>query len=125
VERALAAIPGVVAEMRRAGVAYDNRGAFVSQDELRQLLAAGKPPVILDVRHVIYPHVMIPGSIHVPVWSLKRRMKELDRDADLVVVCYQGDVISPEAQELLKQHGFKNVRVLKGGIFSYAGHPPY
>jgi cysteine desulfurase len=125
VDHLLNVLPKIIEKMRTATVNYDNRKIFISQEELKQIINEKTPVVILDVRHFLYPGVMIPGSIHMPVWNLKRRMKELDKDADIIVVCYQGDVYSPEVQELLVKNGFKNVRVLKGGLYSYVGHRPY
>jgi cysteine desulfurase len=125
VERVLKVLPKIVEEMRTTAVNYDNRKIFITQEELKQMIRDKAPVVILDIRHFLYPKVMIPGSILMPVWSLKRRIKELDKEADIIVVCYQGDVYSPEVQEMLVKNGFKNVRVLKGGLYSYVGHRPY
>jgi rhodanese-related sulfurtransferase len=41
-------------------------------------------------------------------------------ETEIVLVCYQGDVISPRIHEELYRKGFHNVKVLKGGLFGYS-----
>ncbi|MDR1701560.1 MAG: aminotransferase class V-fold PLP-dependent enzyme [Sporomusaceae bacterium] len=117
----LRVLPEVVAKMRAAKIPYENAGIFISQAELRTKLSAGEHLQLLDVRPVKYPWKMIPGSLHIPHWRLQGQLRKLDPAAETVVVCYQGDILSPEAQQLLVKNGFKNVKVLQGGLDNYPG----
>lgn len=118
----LEVLPRVVGRMRREGVSYDNESIFISQEDFRKRLEEDAPLQILDVRHIKYPRQQIPGSIFTPAWRLKSQLKRLDHKVETVVVCYQGDILSPEVQQMLVREGFNRVRVLKGGLFSYVGH---
>jgi sulfur-carrier protein adenylyltransferase/sulfurtransferase len=46
-------------------------------------------------------------------------LNELDPDADIVAHCKSG-ARSQKAVDLLKQHGFKNVRNMTGGILAWS-----
>jgi cysteine desulfurase len=124
VDYLLQVLPRVVQQMRRAPRAYQNETAFISQAEFAAKLAAGERLQILDVRSPKIPSGEIPGAICIPNWRLKAGLHRLDPTQETVVVCYQGDVLSPQVQQLLTQRGFTNVRVLKGGYFNYAGFHP-
>ena len=121
VDTLLRVLPRVVSRMRSEPRPYNNDPIFISQDEFRAKVAAGEPIQILDVRSPRIPAGDIPGSIHIPVWRLKANLRKLDPSLETVVVCYQGDIISPEVQQVLTKHRFVNARILKGGYFSYVG----
>jgi rhodanese-related sulfurtransferase len=61
----------------------------------------------------------VPGSLYIPIWKLEWNLKRLDPKAETILVCHQGDGIAPDAQEILWRRGFSEVRILKGGLFSY------
>ncbi len=117
----LEVLPQVVARMRSDEVPYDNANIFISQDELRQKIAAREDLQVIDVRHVKYPRLEIPGSLHIPVWRLKSSIRKLDRNKETIVVCYQGDIVSPQVHQTLVRKGFTKIKVLKGGLFNYFG----
>ncbi len=121
VERVLRVLPEVVARMRQEGTCYENGPAFISQEEFQKRLQDGSALQVLDVRPVRIPRFEVPGSIRIPSWRLRSQLHRLDRSREIVVVCYEGDGLSPEALELLVKHGFTKVRVLKGGIYAYRG----
>lgn len=122
VDRFIKVLSQVVARMKEEPTAYQKESIFISIAEFRAKQAAGIPLQILDVRQVRYPAVDIPGSQWIPSWRLKAQLKRLDSGAETIVVCYQGDILSPEVQQMLVNRGFSNVKVLKGGIFSYVGY---
>ncbi|HOT76313.1 MAG TPA: aminotransferase class V-fold PLP-dependent enzyme [Candidatus Wallbacteria bacterium] len=121
IDRFVDALEETVRSMRENKVDYENETIFISQKEFREKLAAGENMQILDVRHIKYPRVTIPGSIYIPVWLLDYRIKTLKRDVMTVVVCFQDDIVSPQVHQTLIKNGFSKVKVLKGGMFSYAG----
>jgi len=112
-------LPRVVADMRTRQRPYRNKNIFISQKAFQQRLAIKEPLQLIDVRPVKYPPRLIPGSIHIPSRKLKRHLKKLNPDTETILVCFHGDIISPEGQMLLTQHGFADVKVLKGGFFGY------
>ncbi len=59
----------------------------------------------------------IPGSTHIPLDELRRRLGELPRDREIVAYCQSGQR-SYNAVRLLRQHGF-NVRNLSGGYTTF------
>jgi rhodanese-related sulfurtransferase len=62
---------------------------------------------------------MIPGSVHVPGWKIMNYMHGMKPESEIILVCYQGDVLSPRMYVELYRKGFHNVKVLKGGLFGY------
>ncbi|MHB1484166.1 MAG: aminotransferase class V-fold PLP-dependent enzyme [Saccharofermentanales bacterium] len=109
-----------IKKMREDDVLYNNEAIFISQSEFKKKTESGEILQIIDVRPIKYPKETIPGSIHIPDFRLKSGIKKLDRNIETVVVCYQGDILSPQVQQLLVKKGFVKVKVLKGGMFSYA-----
>jgi peroxiredoxin family protein/rhodanese-related sulfurtransferase/TusA-related sulfurtransferase len=78
-----------------------------------------KDTVLLDVRTA--PEVQmgaIPGSVHVPVDSLREQLSTLDKNKAYVVYCAVG-IRAYIACRILLQNGFKNVRNLAGGYTTY------
>ena len=57
----------------------------------------------------------ITGSINIPFLNLSNRINEIPQDKSVILVCEMGNV-SPNAGELLKKEGFKELLILKGGI---------
>jgi membrane protein DedA with SNARE-associated domain/rhodanese-related sulfurtransferase len=100
----------------------------ISVDELKAQIAAGRPPMILDVRPATHRHEsgIIPGALPVDVDDSEPIADEvLLRDSEVVVYCACPNEASAAlvARRLLK-NGFKKVRPLHGGIDAWvaAGH---
>ncbi len=120
VNRLIHLLPGIIARMRTNGASYHNEPIFLSQEDFRESQKTKNDLLVLDVRPVRYPARMIPGSLHVPGWRILNFVRGMKRETEIVLVCYQGDVISPRIHEELYSKGFHNVKVLKGGLFGYA-----
>jgi glyoxylase-like metal-dependent hydrolase (beta-lactamase superfamily II)/rhodanese-related sulfurtransferase len=94
---------------------------LVSVAELREKLADGNPPVLLDVRN---PDELtgelghIAGITHIPVKALKDRIGELDPARETVTICKAG-TRSLTAARMLAKAGFANVSVLDGGMLAW------
>jgi sulfur-carrier protein adenylyltransferase/sulfurtransferase len=88
--------------------------------QLKEKLDRGDQFTLIDVRE---PHEFqicrIPGSTLIPLGQLPNRLNELDPSADIVAHCKSG-ARSQKAVDLLKQHGFKNVRNMTGGILAWS-----
>jgi rhodanese-related sulfurtransferase len=94
--------------------------------DLRNLLASGREPVLLDVREPSeFAMLRIPGSINVPrgileqscEWDYDETVPLLasSRELDIVVICRSG-YRSVLAADVLQQMGFTSVVSLKTGI---------
>ena len=95
-------------------------GRVITPVELQNELKSGTQLKLLDVR--TYEEVLlnrIPDSIHIPLAELSERLKELDKDADIVVYCKSGGR-SMKAMQVLQERGFSKVRNLTGGILGWA-----
>lgn len=55
----------------------------------------------------------------IPLPELEFRLKELDKEEDIVVYCHAG-VRSHHAASVMRRNGFKKVRNLTGGITAWA-----
>lgn len=60
----------------------------------------------------------IPGSVHMPLGTLRSRLGELSRDTRIITYCSIG-VRSYNAARILMQSGFQKVSVLAGGTSFY------
>ncbi len=95
--------------------------------ELAKRIAAGTPPVVVDVRTGMeFRRGRIPGAINAPVWKMLLRLAALPRDKgeELVVLCELG----PRAamgKALLELFGYRNVSLLTGHMAGWrrAGLP--
>jgi len=79
-----------------------------------------RAPVVVDVREAWeLERCALSDSMHVPMHELPRRLDELPRDRDLVVVCHHG-VRSRFAARFLAGAGFAPVFNLTGGVEAWA-----
>ena len=87
----------------------------VTLKELRQLMRAGDVTV-LDVRPAEeFKAGHIPGALSIPVSSLKRRLRELPKNREVIAYCRgRYCVYSLEAVTLLRKHGFDARRAEQG-----------
>lgn len=63
----------------------------------------------------------IPGAVHVPLGELSGRVRELDPERELILVCRSGNR-SAQATALLQQAGFRQVYNLAGGLIAWGRH---
>jgi rhodanese-related sulfurtransferase len=107
-----------VAELDRLANAYLGDRCdleTISQEELRQRVEAGDV-VVLDVRpEAEYHGGHIAGARSLPLSDLKRRLRELPGDADIVAYC-RGPycVYADDAVRLLRHSGRRAVRLENG-----------
>lgn len=97
---------------------------FITADELKAKLAKNEPITIIDVRSVsglANGDNKIKGAIYVKLRRLKYRLgfsplKDVPRNGQVVTYCAcPNDESSIKAAQILREAGFKNARVLKGG----------
>lgn len=92
----------------------------ISTDELKSQLGT-KDKQYIDVR--------TPGEFkgnhikefkNIPLNDLSKRMNELAKDKEVLVICQSG-MRSSKASQLLKKNGFEQVTNIRGGMSSYRG----
>lgn len=88
----------------------------VSPTEVWQMLQGKKDFVLLDVRTPSeYQRERMSGAVFIPLASLRSRFVELDRQKPVVAFCNYS-LRAYEAAIILKHEGFKDVKVLDGGL---------
>jgi len=100
------------------------KSPFVEPKELKQHLDAGDDVVVIDVRtagEYAGRGGHIPGSVNVPLGDLAARVGARDRDlAQLkdhpVFVHCAGELQGSRAARVLRDAGFNDVSVMKGGF---------
>lgn len=96
--------------------------SFIEWNEIDALLedeAKKEEYVILDVTEEMERMVFsIPGSYHIPLGQIRKRMHELDKNKLIISYCAIG-VRSYNAARILRQNGFEKVAVLSGGTSFY------
>ena len=96
---------------------------FISAEELKAKLSRNEPVMIIDVRsgNSLNADNKIKGAFYVKLRRLKYRMsfpplKDVPRNRTVVTYCAcPNDESSVRAAQILRESGFKHVRVLKGG----------
>ncbi|MEK8023655.1 MAG: molybdopterin-synthase adenylyltransferase MoeB [Candidatus Hydrogenedentota bacterium] len=87
----------------------------ISVEDLKARIDRGEKPFLVDVREQFeYDICNLDGKL-IPLGQIPQRYAELDPNQEIVVHCKMGGR-SAKAVEFLKEHGFKHVRNLEGGI---------
>ncbi|WP_299823548.1 rhodanese-like domain-containing protein [uncultured Pontibacter sp.] len=95
----------------------------ITVEELKERLAKGETPVIIDVREDWeHQETNIAGAKNIPLGALPQQLEDLEelKDQEVIVHCKSG-ARSSTAKAFMKQQGFNNVRNLLGGITAYNG----
>lgn len=92
----------------------------ITVDELAARRECGDAPYLLDVREPAeYACGAIDGSINIPLRDVKRRLREIPRDRDVVVICHSG-ARSAMMTRMLNGLGYERAVNLRGGMAAYA-----
>ncbi len=107
-----------------------NLTAMVAQNQIdgitetitwEELFTKEKSPLIIDVRSEgERKTVYVEGSEHIPIDKLRGKMKQLDHNTPIRLYCRIGQR-GYFAEQILKAHGFKNVKNIAGGWRSIWG----
>lgn len=88
--------------------------------ELQAKLKAKEPLILLDVREPFeFTHCRIDGSITIPLNQIPARLRELNMEQEIVLVCHHG-MRSMQAANFLEQVGFSKLSNLVGGIDAWS-----
>ncbi len=92
-----------------------------SASELRAYLeTAADKPLLLDVREPWeFDKARIEESTLLPMRSIPERMRELNPEQEIIVICHHG-VRSRMVGLYLENHGFSNIINLIGGVEAWA-----
>jgi rhodanese-related sulfurtransferase len=91
----------------------------IQAEELKQRLDQGDKLFLLDVRDEYEYEISNIGGHLIPLPELAKRLDELSVDEEIVAVCKHGPR-GVKAAEYLRQHGFKKVSNLRGGIHAWS-----
>jgi thiosulfate/3-mercaptopyruvate sulfurtransferase len=90
----------------------------ISVEAARQLIRE-RAPIILDVRDAhAYSDVRIPNAIHVTVSTINSAVRQIKRNAPLLIYCYRGHA-SQDFAEMFSDLGFQEVYSLQGGFHAW------
>lgn len=93
----------------------------LSSDDLKQRIKENKNLVLIDVRRPAeYRQGHIPNAINYPLSQLRKRVKEIPRDKEILIYCRNG-MRSRHAGRILKGKGFSNIAQLRGGLVWWEG----
>jgi rhodanese-related sulfurtransferase len=108
----LAIIAGVVIQqMKPAAVVYPAEITTAQAAEKRSQGA-----FILDVREPSeWTQFHIPGATLIPLGELPKRLNEVPKDQDVIVVCRTGHR-SAQGRDILRAAGFNRVTSMAGGV---------
>ncbi len=103
-------LAGFIASNARRG----SSPGVTAQDLLAEL-DSDKPPLVIDVRtDREYAAAHFQRATNIPLDEVRERIQEIPRDRPVVVHCGVG-YRSYTAQQILRNHGYRNVRNLYGG----------
>ena len=91
----------------------------ISVFTLNEKIKMGQRPTIIDVREKDELDIVsMDEARHIPMAEIPTRMRELERDDELIVMCKSGGR-SARVCRYLEQNGYSNVVNLSGGILSW------
>ena len=91
-----------------------------SPQELKDHLAQGAEPVLLDVREPWeFDYCRIEGSALIPMGKIHLQLDDIDPAAEVVVICHHG-IRSRQVAYYLETQGFEDVINLEGGVERWA-----
>jgi len=94
----------------------EGRVVGVTPMEVKTSLDAGAGFTFLDVRSPAeFEQVRLPGAVNIPLGALRGRLGELDKSRPVVAFC-KISLRGYEAALVLRQAGFKDVRMMDGGL---------
>lgn len=92
----------------------------LSASELSAKIQDKEPLFLLDVREPVeFEYAHIENSVLIPLNQIPQRLRELDPEQEIVLICHHG-TRSMQAAHFLTQVGFKEVSNLVGGIDAWS-----
>ncbi|WP_404537118.1 VTT domain-containing protein [Dyella agri] len=120
VAAALLAAYVLVKWWRRERLLRSLRMARIGVEELSRAVAAGRAPVVIDVRSAVARQLddrMIPDALLTDVEGVVQAVVAIPFDRELVVYCNcPNEVSAAHAAQALMARGYRRVRPLQGGL---------
>ena len=92
----------------------------ISAEDLHEMVTGAEKFILVDVRAPLeFDDGHIEGAINIPVADLRERYTELEKEAATILLCSSGNR-SSLGVSILKQHGFKNLYNVAGGMTGYS-----
>ncbi len=87
--------------------------------DVKEMMGTGNNLVLLDVRSPgEYEEAYIPGSVLMPLGTLREKADELSREKTICAFC-KTSLRAYEAARYLQSVGFQDVRVMQGGVMAW------
>lgn len=119
VDRIVGCLAGGMVAWATAGFRTGHIG-LASAEDLHDMITGTSSIVLVDVRAPQeYEDTHIKGAINIPVAELRTRHRELNSERTTVLMCSSGNR-STLGASILKQHGFKDVHNVAGGLSGYS-----
>jgi len=100
----------------------EGRMKGISCAEVMQKLKNNESPFILDVRGPDeFEQVRLGiGETLIPLGALRKRLREIPQDKEKEIICYcKISLRGYEAELVLEGNGWKNVKVMEGGVMAW------
>ncbi|MFW5862076.1 MAG: FAD-dependent oxidoreductase [Spirochaetota bacterium] len=94
----------------------------ISSSEVKRKLDKGEKPFLLDARGPDeYEEMRLGiGETLIPIGALRSRLNEIPEDKNSEIICYcKISLRGYEAARVLEGNGYKNVKVMEGGIMAW------
>ncbi|MEQ1558019.1 MAG: rhodanese-like domain-containing protein [Methyloglobulus sp.] len=92
----------------------------LSATELKTKIQDKQQLILLDVREPNeFEFAHIDGSVLIPLNQIPQRLREIDMDQEVVLICHHG-MRSMQAANFLAQVGYKKISNLVGGIDAWS-----
>jgi NADPH-dependent 2,4-dienoyl-CoA reductase/sulfur reductase-like enzyme/rhodanese-related sulfurtransferase len=115
------AIDNIIAAANTLRNKMDGLMEGITPAQVLELLDKGDDLTLLDVRSPAELEMMrIEGSVHIPLGALRKRLTELDKNKPIIAFC-KVSLRGYEAALILNKAGFRDVKVMDGGILMWPG----
>jgi len=95
------------------------QNVYLTSEELKAMIDSAKEFTLVDIRPAaLYEQAHIVGAISIPFSEMTVRYRELEPADEIVLYCQTGKTIE-KAADMLNGLGFRDVKVLEGGILQW------
>jgi NADPH-dependent 2,4-dienoyl-CoA reductase/sulfur reductase-like enzyme/rhodanese-related sulfurtransferase len=113
------ALDNIITAANVARNKLDGQVVGITPMEVKKRLDANEDFVFLDVRSPAeHQQERLPGSILIPLGTLRSRLNELSKDKEIVAFC-KISLRGYEAAKILQGAGYQHVRVMDGGVVTW------
>jgi len=100
-------------------VDLSNQTVYLTPQEVKGRIDSQKDFILVDIRpYSLYERAHIIGAISIPFGEITDRYEELDPGREIVLYCQTGRTCLP-AFELLSRLGFRDIKIMDGGILEW------